>query len=115
MDSFGSRFQFILIASPLVIAPKSTFPYIKFCGDYVRINKLLNCPSGAIPNVRDIITKISGFSCFGEFDMTNGFHQIPIGPVTKARLSVSDVIPGNNNNNNKKTAVDELAMQETVY
>ena len=27
----------------------------------------------------------------------------------------SDVIPGNDNNNNKKTAVDELAMQETVY
>ena len=54
----------------------------------MRINKLLNCPSGAIPNVRDVITKISGFSCFGEFDMTNGFHQIPIGPVTKARLSV---------------------------
>ena len=76
------------IASPLVIAPKSTHPFIRFCGDYVRINKLLNCPSGAIPNVRDIITKISGFSCFGEFDMTNGFHQIPIGPVTKARLSV---------------------------
>ena len=76
------------IASPLVIAPKSTPPYIRFCGDYVRINKLLNCPSGAIPNVRDIITTISGFSCFGEFDMTNSFHQIPIGPVTKARLSV---------------------------
>ena len=76
------------IASPLVIAPKSTYPFIRFCGDYVRINQLLNCPSGAIPNVRDVITKISGFSCFGEFDMTNGFHQIPIGPVTKARLSV---------------------------
>ena len=27
----------------------------------------------------------------------------------------SDVIPGNDNNNNKKTAVDELAMQKTVY
>jgi len=28
----------------------------------------------------------------------------------------SDVIPGNdNNNNNKKAAVEELAMQETVY
>ena len=27
----------------------------------------------------------------------------------------SDVIPGNDNNNNKNTAVDELAMQETVY
>ena len=32
--------------------------------------------------------------------------------------SRSDVIPGNdnnNNNNNNKTAVDELALQKTVY
>jgi hypothetical protein len=76
------------IASPLVIAPKSTHPYIRFCGDYVRVNKLIDCPSGAIVNVRDAITRISGFTHYGEFDMMNGFHQIPIGPITRARLSV---------------------------
>ena len=39
-------------------------------------------------NVRDAITRISGFTHYGEFDMMNGFHQIPIGPITRARLSV---------------------------
>ena len=29
------------IASPLVIAPKKTKPFIRFCGDYVAINKYI--------------------------------------------------------------------------
>ncbi len=29
------------IASPLVIAPKPTPPYVRFCGDYVNLNKFI--------------------------------------------------------------------------
>ena len=37
------------IASPLVIAPKATAPYIRLCGDYREINKYIKCPADAIP------------------------------------------------------------------
>ena len=37
------------IASPLVIAPKATHPFIRLCGDYREINKYIKCPADAIP------------------------------------------------------------------
>ena len=29
------------VASPLVIAPKATAPFIRFCGDYQAVNKFI--------------------------------------------------------------------------
>ena len=77
------------ISSPLVVAPKSTPPYVRFCGDYVKINKLLTCPQGPNVNVRDKIMKIKGYSFFGEFDMRNAFHQIKLAERTSNMLSVT--------------------------
>ena len=39
------------IASCLVIAPKATAPFIRFCGDYVEINKYIVIGQYPIPNV----------------------------------------------------------------
>jgi len=39
------------IASPLVIAPKATAPFIRFCGDYREINKFIKIPQQPIPIV----------------------------------------------------------------
>ena len=76
------------VVSPLVIAPKATPPYVRFCGDYVKVNTYIDCPHGVRKNVRDEIAKIKGFSRFGEFDMANSFHQIRLGETTSNRLSV---------------------------
>ena len=67
------------VSSPLVVAPKATAPYFRFCGDYVQVNKKISCPHGAKFNVRDKITQISGYSYFGEFDMKNAFHLVKYG------------------------------------
>ena len=32
------------VVSPLVIAPKATPPYVRFCGDYVKVNTMIDCP-----------------------------------------------------------------------
>ena len=76
------------IASPLVIAPKATKPFIRFCGDYVEINKHVNIGHYPIPKVIHAIEKAAGFSLFLDLDMTNSFHQIPLGDRTSNILSV---------------------------
>ena len=76
------------IASCLVIAPKSTAPFIRLCGDYVTINKYINTGHYYIPNVQHALTKASGFSIFIDLDWTNSFHQIPISIATSNKLSI---------------------------
>jgi hypothetical protein len=76
------------IASCLVIAPKATFPFIRFCGDYVLINKYIIMGHFPMPNVLHVLEKISMFAVFLDIDLANAFHQIRLGPITSARLSV---------------------------
>jgi hypothetical protein len=63
-------------ASCLVIAPKDTKPFIRFCGDYVDLNKYIEIGHYPIPHVqRTIQDKIQKFLVFLDLDMTNSFHQ----------------------------------------
>eukprot|EP01034_Spumella_vulgaris_P022119 gene22119-28222_t len=52
------------VASSLVVAPKATSPFIRFCGNYVEINKWI------------------------EIDMVNAFHQFKLAELTSKRLSI---------------------------
>lgn len=76
------------IASCLVIAPKATKPFIRFCGDYVAINKYIERNQAPIPKVRHQLEKIAKFKIYLDIDLANAFHQIKLGPVTSRRLSV---------------------------
>jgi hypothetical protein len=76
------------IASPLVIAPKATKPFIRFCGDYVEVNKHVHIGHYPIPKVIYALEKAAGFSMFLDIDMTNSFHQIPLAEKTSNILSV---------------------------
>lgn len=77
------------VASCLVIAPKATKPFIRFCGDYVTINAFINRHTGYIPKIPEELSKIKGFKFFIDLDMTNSFHQIRIGPKTSSMLSIT--------------------------
>ena len=59
------------IASPLVIAPKATFPFIRLCVDYRVINKYIKCPTDAIPYPLKKIQDAQKFLYFCDIDMTN--------------------------------------------
>ena len=76
------------VASPLVIAPKATAPFIRFCGDYVKINKHIVTHHYPIPKVTNELAKISRWTHFLDVDMANSFHQRKLGPITSERLSI---------------------------
>jgi hypothetical protein len=76
------------ISSCLVIAPKATAPFIRFCGDYVYINKFIKTGHFPIPNVQKTLEKISNFKVFLDFDLANSFHQFKLADLTSERLSV---------------------------
>jgi RNase H-like domain found in reverse transcriptase len=77
------------IACPLVIAPKATAPFIRFCGDYRDINPFIEISQEPIPHVQQSLAKAAGWKVFVDLDMTNSFHQIPIDEFSSNILSVS--------------------------
>ena len=76
------------IASPLVIAPKSTEPFCRFCGDYRRVNLHIGIPKQPIPIVVYALTKAAKFKIYVDLDMTNSFHQIPLADRFSQVLSI---------------------------
>ena len=77
------------VASCLVIAPKATAPYIRFCGDYATmVNHYIETGHYPIPNVFFSLSKISSFKLFFDLDMSNSFHQFPLAVKTRRLLSI---------------------------
>ena len=76
------------VTSPLVIAPKATPPFIRFCGDYIKVNNFIETHHGYIPVVEYEIQRIKGYKIYADIDLANAFHQIRLGPITSDRLSV---------------------------
>ena len=77
------------IASCLVIAPKATAPFIRFCGDYVWVNQYLVNSVRPVPHVLRQIERVRKFKIFVDIDMANSFHQILLSLETSRKLSVS--------------------------
>ena len=75
-------------ASPLVIAPKATKPFIRFCGDYRWLNEYVILPQAYIPRVQYEVEKAMGFHIFLDIDMTNSFHQFPLTEDSSKRLAI---------------------------
>ena len=76
------------IASPIVVAPKATQPFIRICGDYTWLNPYLLSLNYPIPHVPHQLDKICKFKIFIDLDMTNSFHQIRVTLRTSMLLSV---------------------------
>ena len=75
-------------ASPLVIAPKATKPFIRFCGDYRWLNTYVVKTQAYIPRVQYEVEKAMGFRIFLDIDMTNSFHQFPLTDLSSQRLAI---------------------------
>jgi hypothetical protein len=76
------------ISSCLVIAPKATSPFIRFCGDYVGVNKFIKVGHFPIPNVNLSLEKIIKFTIMLDFDLANSFHQFRLAKFTREFLSI---------------------------
>ena len=75
-------------ASPIVLAPKATKPFIRYCGDYSWLNKYLDVQHYPIPNVRHELDRIINYKYYIDIDLTNAFHQIRLAEDTRKYLSV---------------------------
>ena len=76
------------IASPLVIVPKATQPFIRFCGDYRKINEYIDVPQQPIPVPKYELEKAAKYKYFVDLDMANSFHQLPLTDAFSKLLSV---------------------------
>ena len=76
------------IASALVIAPKPTPPFQRWCGDHVWINKYIEFVQHYIPIVSHEIEKAAKGKVFCDLDMKNGFHQIVLAEFTSRMLTI---------------------------
>ena len=75
-------------ASCLVIAPKATKPFIRFCGDYSGLNRWIPTGHFNIPVIKHELDRIAGHTVFADVDLTNAFHQVPLHNETRERLSI---------------------------
>ena len=70
------RYSTSSVASCLLIAPKNTKPFIRFCGDYVFMNQFIKRHVEYIPKVPEELTKIKGFSIYIDLDLTIVFINL---------------------------------------
>jgi hypothetical protein len=76
------------IASPLVIAPKAIYPFIRLCGNYTWPNQFIKRPHFPIPNVQYELHKIQNFKYYFDLDMANSFHQFSLSETASDLLSI---------------------------
>lgn len=61
--------------TPLVIAPKATAPFVRFCGNYKWVNRHIVPDRFPIPYVFTKVSRIAQHRVFVDIDWTNAFHQ----------------------------------------
>ncbi len=83
------------VASPLVIAPKATKPFIRFCGDYTKINKYIMTGHYPIPNVVHEIQKLIRFKVLCSNPNRTSLAVTPLWFLPTERYMLVNVI-GNN-------------------
>ena len=76
------------IASPLVIAPKPTPPFQRWCGDYVWLNQYIIYIQHWIPIVFNELEKAAEGKVFSDLDAKHAFHQIILEEATSRMLSI---------------------------
>jgi len=76
------------IASPLVVAPKDSAPYIRLCGDYRDVNRYIDGSHFPIPDIKKLISRLQGKKYYIDIDLTNAFHQIRLDEESSSKLSI---------------------------
>ena len=75
-------------SSRMLVADKATPPYVRICGDYRDVNKYIKIPQHYIPNIRHEIEKARGFKYYGNIDLANGYHNLPIDEEASEALAL---------------------------
>ena len=75
-------------ASPIVVSPKATAPFIRFCYNLQVVNGFMKLGHYPIPIIRDVIDRIGAHCVFIDTDMKRSYHQFKLDAETSAKLSV---------------------------
>ena len=73
----------------MVVAPKTTAPFICLCIDLTRVNNYLKYGHYPIPNVRHMIEESQEFNCFIDAGKKHGFHSYVLDEGSRDRLTVT--------------------------
>jgi hypothetical protein len=69
-------------AFPVVMVPKANGKW-RFCVDYRKLNKLLLRDNFPTMNLEDYFRQLNGSTLFTVFDLTSGYHQLPLSERSK--------------------------------
>jgi hypothetical protein len=64
------------VCSNIVVASKATPPYVRLCGDYVKINEYIRKWHYPIPLIRSELDRIQDYDIYADIDFKNAFHQV---------------------------------------
>ena len=64
-------------ASPIILVKKKDGTY-RFCTDYRKLNQIVVYDAQPIPNIDELLSKLSGANFFTKIDLCKGYWQIPI-------------------------------------
>jgi len=65
--------------APVIFVPKPDGS-LRMCIDYRALNKQTLRNQGVIPNINDLLDKLSGATTFTSLDLVGGYYQLPIHP-----------------------------------
>ena len=64
-------------ASPIVLVRKKSVK-VRLCVDYRRLNAITVKDAFPLPRASDCLDAVAGVTLFSCFDVTSGYHQIPV-------------------------------------
>ena len=62
-------------SSPIILVPK-TDGSMRFCIDYLKLNKVTGFDAEPMPNMKEIINRMSGHKYFTKMDLSKGYWQV---------------------------------------
>ena len=64
-------------SSPVVLVPKKDGS-VRFCIDFRKINKVTKFDAEPMPNMEEVIIKMSGHKFFTNKDLSKGYRQVSL-------------------------------------
>ena len=64
---------------------------VRFCVDYRKLNLLTTKDVYPLPRIDDFLAALQGGKFFSILDLTSGYHQIPMDPLSKDKTAFISV------------------------
>ena len=69
-------------SSPVVLVPKKDGS-VRFCIDFRKLNKVTEFDAEPMPNMEEVINRLSGHKYFTKIDLSKGYWQVELTEESK--------------------------------